>query len=86
MTFGDASAMVSILNQKSDAGELAARLDVADDTFTSPLSTFARYGKGQGHNAPLDAGDCFAYAAARHHGAALLFKVDDFAHTDVVAG
>ena len=131
MTFVDASAMVGILNRESDADELAARLDAADDRFTSPLAiyeatlgvwrrnkgtiaesrqdvmdlilragiriiaitpaeadialaAFARYGKGQGHRAQLNMGDCFAYAAARHHGAAMLFKGDDLAHTDVV--
>ena len=47
------------------------------------LAAFARYGKGQGHPAQFNMGDCFAYAAARHHGAGLLFKGDDFAHTDI---
>ena len=40
MTFVDASAMVGILNRESDADELAARLDAADDTFTSPLAIY----------------------------------------------
>ena len=47
------------------------------------LDAFSRYGKGRGHPAQLNMGDCFAYAAARHHGAGLLFKGDDFAHTDI---
>lgn len=47
------------------------------------LSAFARYGKGQGHPAQLNMGDCFAYAAARQHGAALLCKGGDFPQTDI---
>jgi ribonuclease VapC len=47
------------------------------------LSAFARFGKGQGHPAQLNMGDCFAYAAARQRGAALLCKGDDFPQTDI---
>jgi len=43
-----------------------------------------RFGKGQ-HPAALNMGDCFAYACARTHGAALLFKGEDFAQTDIEA-
>jgi len=42
------------------------------------------YGKGSGHPAKLNFGDCFAYALARATGERLLFKGDDFVHTDVV--
>jgi ribonuclease VapC len=42
------------------------------------------FGKGR-HRAGLDLGDCFAYALARERGEALLFKGDDFCHTDVEA-
>jgi ribonuclease VapC len=31
------------------------------------LVAFARYGKGRGHPAQLNLGDCFAYAVARNH-------------------
>lgn len=41
------------------------------------------YGKGSGHSARLNFGDCFAYALARDFGEPLLFKGDDFAHTDI---
>lgn len=47
------------------------------------LSAFARFGKGQGHPAQLNMGDCFAYAATRHHGARLLCKGEDFSRTDL---
>ena len=41
------------------------------------------YGKGSGHPARLNFGDCFAYALARTTGEPLLFKGDDFIHTDI---
>ena len=40
------------------------------------------FGKGR-HRAGLNFGDCFAYALARVSGEPLLFKGDDFKHTDV---
>jgi len=44
---------------------------------------FALFGKGSGHPAQLNFGDCFAYALARSLGAPLLFKGRDFEQTDV---
>ena len=41
------------------------------------------FGKGSGHKARLNFGDCFAYALAKTTGEALLFKGDDFGHTDI---
>lgn len=41
------------------------------------------YGRGSGHPAKLNFGDCFAYALARDTGEPLLFKGTDFSHTDV---
>ncbi|WP_375383236.1 type II toxin-antitoxin system VapC family toxin [uncultured Sphingomonas sp.] len=55
-----------------DAGEASAAI-VAHE----------RYGKGSGHPARLNMGDCFAYACARTNGARLLYKGDDFVHTDL---
>ncbi|MBX9934454.1 MAG: type II toxin-antitoxin system VapC family toxin [Methylobacterium sp.] len=47
------------------------------------LAAFERYGKGTGHPARLNMGDCFAYAMAEIHGVPLLFKGDDFAMTEI---
>jgi ribonuclease VapC len=47
------------------------------------LRAQARYGKGSGHPARLNMGDCFAYACARTNGARLLYKGDDFSRTDM---
>ena len=47
-------------------------------------AAYRRYGKGR-HRAGLNYGDCYSYALARVSGQPLLFKGDDFGHTDVVA-
>jgi ribonuclease VapC len=41
------------------------------------------FGKGSGHPAGLNLGDCFAYALAKVTGETILFKGDDFTHTDL---
>jgi ribonuclease VapC len=41
------------------------------------------YGRGSGHPAALNYGDCFAYALAKDLGEPLLYKGDDFSLTDV---
>lgn len=41
------------------------------------------FGKGSGHPAKLNFGDCFAYALAKELNEPLLFKGNDFTHTDV---
>lgn len=47
------------------------------------FDAFRRYGRGTGHAAHLNYGDCFSYALARENAAPLLFKGGDFGHTDV---
>ena len=44
---------------------------------------YARYGRGSGARAKLNFGDCFSYALAKVTGEPLLFKGEDFTHTDV---
>ena len=41
------------------------------------------YGKGSGHAANLNFGDCFSYALARAKRETLLYTGDDFVHTDI---
>ena len=43
------------------------------------------FGKGSGHKARLNLGDCFAYALAKATGEALLYKGTDFGQTDVAS-
>ena len=47
------------------------------------LDAFERYGKGQGHPAKLNMGDCFSYACAKLLKVQLLCKGNDFTQTDI---
>ena len=47
------------------------------------FAAYRRYGKGSGHRARLNLGDCAAYALARSLDLPLLFRGDDFGHTDI---
>jgi ribonuclease VapC len=41
------------------------------------------FGKSSGHPSNLNFGDCFSYALAREKREPILFKGDDFVHTDL---
>jgi ribonuclease VapC len=56
---------------------------ITDREAETALAAFSRYGKGRGHPAQLNLGDCFAYAVAKNHRTALLFKGEDFDKTDI---
>lgn len=70
--------------------ELVRRAELRIEPVTAAEARIARqayrdFGKGSGSTAGLNFGDCFAYALAVERGESLLFKGDDFGHTDVVA-
>lgn len=46
---------------------------------------YLRYGKGMGHPAQLNFGDCFSYALAKAMDVPLLYKGSDFSKTDIVS-
>jgi len=48
------------------------------------VAAYIRFGRGSGHAADLNLGDCFAYALAKSRNLPLLFKGDNFIHTDIV--
>lgn len=61
-------------------------IEVVD--FTVAQAKIARgahrdFGRGSGNPARLNYGDCFSYALAKDSGEPLLWKGDDFGHTDV---
>ncbi len=56
---------------------------IQPETAHLALEAFDRYGKGRGHPARLNLGDCFMYAQAKAGGASLLYKGDDFSKTDI---
>lgn len=56
---------------------------VTHDQARIARDAYRDFGKGSGHKAALNFGDCFAYALAKSAGEALLFKGNDFGHTDI---
>jgi ribonuclease VapC len=80
---------VSVEEAEADVAEFlaAARISLvplAAKEATTALVAFSRYGKGRGHPAQLNMGDCFAYAVALNNRTSLLFKGDDFDKTDIL--
>jgi len=74
-----------VLSRKLD--DLLSDLRVRIESVTPKQAEIARqayrdFGKGR-HRAGLNFGDCFAYALAKEMDEPLLFKGDDFLHTDV---
>lgn len=75
-----------VLSRRYD--ELLAELRVELEPVTEAQARTARsayrdFGKGSGHPAGLNLGDCFSYALAIDQREPLLYKGDDFGHTDV---
>jgi ribonuclease VapC len=69
--------------------ELLAAAEIEIVPFDEPqvraaAAAFDRYGKGIDAKAALNLADCAAYALAKTMSAALLFKGDDFANTDII--
>jgi ribonuclease VapC len=56
---------------------------VTHDQARIARDAYRDFGKGSGHKAGLNFGDCFAYALAKSAGEALLFKGNDFGYTDI---
>jgi len=56
---------------------------VTDEQVRIARSAWRRFGKGSGHAARLNFGDCFSYALAHSLGEELLYKGVDFANTAV---
>lgn len=70
--------------------ELVQTAELQVEPVTGDQARIARdayrdFGKGSGHKAGLNFGDCFAYALAKSTGEDLLFKGNDFGHTDITS-
>jgi ribonuclease VapC len=78
--------LISLAQAK--VSEFLKAVEAQDVPFTGLLGQKALeaakdFGKFSGHKARLNFGDCFAYACAANLGVALLFKGNDFVHTDI---
>jgi ribonuclease VapC len=56
---------------------------VTPDQAQAARSAHLKFGKGTGHSAALNYGDCFAYALAKAMDAPILCKGNDFPRTDI---
>jgi ribonuclease VapC len=75
-----------LLSRRLD--DLIVQTEILAEPVTLEQAKIARaayrdFGKGSGHQAGLNFGDSFAYALAKSMREPLLFKGDDFSHTDI---
>jgi len=68
--------------------DFLSHAEITIEPVTAEQAVIARnayrdFGRGSGHPAGLNFGDCFSYALAKATGEPLLFRGDDFLHTDV---
>ena len=61
----------------------ATEIPITSDVGHGAVAACKAYGRAVGHPAKLNLGDCFAYACARSNRLPLLFKGNDFSHTDI---
>ena len=72
--------------EKLDRYLVAGQVELADVTESQARiarAAYRNFGRGTGHPAGFNFGDCFAYALAIDRDASLLYKGNDFKHTDV---
>lgn len=67
---------------------ILSRFGVEIEAFTPEHAEIARaayrdFGRGSGHPARLNFGDCISYALSKATGEPLLYKGGDFGHTDI---
>ena len=90
-SYFETAIMIDSLRQPVAArmlDDLIERSRILIDPVTETQAKIARqayrdYGRGSGHPAHLNFGDCFSYALAREKREPMLWKGDDFAHTDI---
>ena len=70
------------LDHLIDSAEMVIESVTAEQARAARVA-YRDFGKGSGHPAQLNFGDCFAYALAVERGEPLLFKGAGFSRTDV---
>jgi len=80
------SARDPVLSRRVDEMLRETAVQIVDVTVgqaTIAREAYRQFGKGSGHPAQLNFGDCFAYALAVETGEPLLYKGEDFTHAGV---
>jgi ribonuclease VapC len=91
VSFVETSMVIYGRDRETDPSEVtdllsALRVEIAPVSLEqgdAAIAAFLGYGKGR-HRAALNIADCFSYALAKVQKSPLLFKGDDFIHTDIV--
>jgi ribonuclease VapC len=65
------------------AGTLISLVPFGERELEAAVEARLRFSRRSGHVAKLNFGDCFSYALAKTRRLPLLFKGDDFIHTDI---
>lgn len=86
--FLEATIVARHKNVSEELNELIGSIDPIILSFTQNMAeaardAFAEYGKGQGHAAQLNFGDCMVYGAAKSEKLPLLYIGNDFEKTDL---
>lgn len=93
--FEAALSVGRVLENRVLAGKLVPELldkagiemiGIEADLYNEVVHAYTKFGKGTGHSAKLNFGDCFSYAMAKRLGVPLLYKGNDFSQTDLAAG
>jgi ribonuclease VapC len=90
-TYVELSVVVQRLKDpalESEIDEFIEQVEIEIEAVTVTQARIAReayraFGRGSGHPANLNFGDCFSYALAREKREPLLYRGDDFGHTNV---
>lgn len=61
----------------------AQTVNITPEIGRRALEAYGRYGKGSGHPAQLNLADVFSYAVAKNYNVPLLYKGNDFIHTEL---
>ena len=75
-----------VLSRRYDELLTGLQVEIVDVTAAQARrarEAYRDYGRGSSSPARLNFGDCFSYALATARGESLLFKGDEFGHTDV---
>jgi ribonuclease VapC len=91
VSFVETNMVICGRDRETVPGEVSDLLDslrieiapVSLEQGEAAVAAFLSYGKGR-HRAALNIADCFSYALAKVQKSPLLFKGDDFIHTDIV--
>jgi ribonuclease VapC len=79
---GDRAAGLPAVREFLRESEISVS-EIGADLIDHLAYAYLRFGKGSGHPARLNLGDCFSYAMAKREGVLLLYKGEDFAQTDL---